>query len=156
MKTRRLAPLLALALVAAVLASCGSETSNRNAEGAWNAANEATQAFAANGAKYALALQDCTNMAAGNAAEAACAKESLANVADAWAPVGTALTALDKVGSSECQAAVSKAIADGHLIDGRDTSPPTNAQTAEALTTQMTNAILQFSQEIAGAKSACA
>jgi hypothetical protein len=151
----RLAPLLLLALVAVLLAGCGSETSSRNAQGAWTAANDAAQSFAANGPKYALALQDCTNTAQGNAAGAACAKEALANVADAWAPVGVALTALDKVGSKECQAAVAKAVSDAHLIDGHDTSPPSGTQGAEALTTQITNAILQFSQELAGAQAAC-
>jgi len=151
----RLAPLLLLALVALVLAGCGSETSSRNAEGAWTAVNDATQTFANNGPKYALALQDCTSTAQGNAAESACAKAALANVGDGWKPVGVAIGALDKVGSSECQAAVTKAISGAHLIDGHDTSPPSDAQGAEALTTKITNAIGQFSQDIADTQSAC-
>ena len=155
MNRLRLAPLLLLALAAVALAGCGSETSSRNAEGAWTAVNDTTQSFANNGPKYASALQDCTSTAQGNAAESACAKSALANVADAWKPVGVAIGALDKVGSSECQAAVAKAISDGHLIDGHDTSPPTGTQGAEALTTEITNAIGQFSQDIADAQSAC-
>ena len=154
--TLRLAPLLLLALVAAVLAGCGSESSSRNAAGAWTAANDAAQSFAANGPKYALALQDCTNTAKGNTAQAACAKEALAKVAADWAPVGAALGILDKLGSSECQAAVGTAIDGASLLDGKDAASPTTEQAAEALPAEISNAIQQLSQDLTGAKAACA
>lgn len=151
----RLAPLLLLALVAAVLAGCGSETSSRNAAGAYEQVKSATADFENQGAKFALALQDCTNLAKGNAAQSACAKQALQNIAANWAPIGAALTVLENVASSECKQAVQKAVGAADLLDGKDPSVPTTAAGAEALTTDVANAIQQFSQQIEQAASVC-
>ena len=151
----RLAPLLLLALVAAVLAGCGSETSSRNAAGAYEQVKSATADFENQGAKFALALQDCTNLAKGDAAQSACAKQALQSIAANWAPIGAALAALDDVASSECKQAVQKAVGAADLLDGKDPSVPTTAAGAEALTTDVANAIQQFSQQIEQAASVC-
>lgn len=156
MKTLRLAPLLLLALVAAVVAGCGSETSSRNASGAYEGLMSATDDFENQGAKFALSLQDCTNQARSDAAGAACAKQALQTLAANWKPIGAALTVLDGVASSECKQAVQKAVGDASLLDGSDPSVPTTIVAAEALTTQIANDIQQFSQEIEQAAKVCA
>lgn len=156
MKTLRLAPLLLLALVAAVLAGCGSETSSRSTSGAYEGLMNATSDFENKGAKFALSLQDCTNQAKSDAAGSACAKQALQTLAGEWAPIGAALNVLDNVASSECKQAVQKAVGDASLLDGKDTSVPTTIVAAEALTTEVANAIQQFSQEIEQAAKVCA
>jgi hypothetical protein len=155
MKTLRLAPLLLLALVAVVLAGCGSESSSRNASGAYEGLTTATNDFENRGAKFALSLQDCTNQATSDAAGSACAKQALQTLAGDWAPIGAALTVLDNVASSECKQAIQKAIGNAGLLNGKDVSVPTTTVAAEALTTQVATAIQQFSQEIAQAATAC-
>lgn len=156
MKTRSLLPLLLLALVAALLAGCGSESSSRSSTGAYEAVKSAADDFSNQGAKFALALQDCTNMAKGDAADAACAKQALNTLAEQWAPIGAATAALEKVSSGTCQQQIQKAVDDASLLDGKDPQVPTTTQEAEALTTQVANAIQQFSQEIEAAASSCA
>lgn len=151
----RLAPLLLLALIATIVAGCGSESSSRNSSGAYEQLMSATSDFENQGAKFALALQDCTNLAKGDAAQSACAKQALQSIADNWAPIGAALTVLENVASSECKQAVQKAVGDADLLDGKDPSVPTTAAGAEALTTDVANAIQQFSQEIEQAASVC-
>ncbi|MGI9186721.1 MAG: hypothetical protein ACR2J9_04250 [Gaiellales bacterium] len=156
MTASRLLPLLLVfTLVAAVLAGCGSETSSRNASGAFTQLQSATSDFENQGAKFALALQDCTNQAKGDAAASACAKQALQTLAGQWAPIGTALNVLDAVASGECKQAVQKAVDGATLLDGKDPSVPTTASGAEALTTQVASAIQQFSQQIEQAASAC-
>jgi hypothetical protein len=83
MTATRLIPLCLLAIVAALLVGCGQSGSNRNAEGAYQDALSAMAAFENKGAGFALALQDCTNLATSDAAGAACAKQELQRVADA-------------------------------------------------------------------------
>ena len=151
----RFAPLLLLAVVAAVLAGCGSESSSRNASGAYEQLSSATSDFENQGAKFALALQDCTNQAKDNAAAAACAKQSLQKLAAHWAPIGAALTVLDNVASGECKQAVQKAVDGATLLSGKDATVPDTTQAVEALTTQVTNDLQQFSQNIEQAASAC-
>lgn len=155
MNRLRLAALILPVLVAAVLAGCGSETSSRNASGAFAQLQSATNEFENQGAKFALSLQDCTNQAKGDAADAACAKQALQTLAGQWAPIGAALNVLDAVASGECKQAVQKAVDGAGLLDGKDPSVPTTAAEAEALTTDVANAIQQFSQEISQAASAC-
>jgi hypothetical protein len=151
----RLAPLLLLALVAAVLAGCGSESSSRNASGAYEQVKSATADFENRGAQFALGLQDCTNQATSDAAGSACAKQALQTLAANWAPIGAALAVLENVASSECKQAVQKAIGAADLLDGKDPSVPTTTAGAEALTTDVATAIQQFSQEIGQAASVC-
>jgi hypothetical protein len=151
----RLAPLLLLALVAAVLAGCGSESSSRNASGAFEQLTSATNDFENQGAKFALSLQDCTNVAKDNAAQSACAKKALQTLAADWAPIGTALNVLETVASDECKQAVQKAVDGATLLDGKDSSVPTTATAVEALPTQVASEIQQFSQEIAQAAKTC-
>lgn len=150
-----LAALILPALVAAVLAGCGSETSSRNASGAFTQLQSATSDFENQGAKFALSLQDCTNQAKGDAAASACAKQALQTLAGNWAPIGAALNVLDAVASGECKQAVQKAVDNASLLDGKDASVPTTAAEAEALTTKVADAIQQFSQQIEQAASAC-
>jgi hydroxypyruvate isomerase len=151
----RLAPLLLLAFVAVVLAGCGSESSSRNASGAYAQLMSATNTLENQGTKFALSLQDCSNVAKDNAAQSACAKQALRTLAGDWAPIGTALTVLETVASDECKQAVQKAVDGATLLDGKDPSVPTTAAAVEALPTQVADAIQQFSQEIAQAAKTC-
>ena len=151
----RLAPVLLLALVATAVAGCGSESSSRNASGAYEQVKSATAHFQNQGAKFALSLQDCTNLAKGDAAQSACAKQALQSIAANWAPLGVALNVLEAVASSECKQAAQKAVDGATLLDGKDPSVPTTTAGAEALTTEIANAIQQFSQEIEQAAAVC-
>jgi predicted negative regulator of RcsB-dependent stress response len=155
MTATRLIPLCLLAIVAALLVGCGQSGSNRNAEGAYQDALSAMAAFENKGAGFALALQDCTNLATSDAAGAACAKQELQRVAAQWQPVATALSVLERVASDECKATLAKAVGDASLLNGQDSSPPATLQEAEALTTQISDAIQQVSQEIEQAKESC-
>jgi hypothetical protein len=46
-------------------------------------------------------------------------------------------------------------VGDASLLNGQDSSPPATLQEAEALTTQISDAIQQVSQEIEQAKESC-
>ena len=154
MRTRLLLP-VALIAVLALLAGCGGTGSSRSAEGAYQQLSDATSTMAGKGATYALIIQDCTATAKDAAAASACATQLLDRLKQDFAPIGAAIGALDKVADGTCQAALRKAVDDAPLLGGKDASPVTSEQGAEALGNQVADQLQQFAQEIAAAGGAC-
>ena len=148
-------PILALVAVAALLAGCGGTGSTRSAEGAYQQVSDATSTMAGKGADYALIIQDCTATAKGATAAIDCGQQLLDRLAGDFAPIQAAIDALDKVGSSACQAKVAKAMSDAPLLDGHDPNALKDEQQAEALGNQVADQLQQFAQEIAAAGGAC-